>query len=89
MDKLVLALNPVTMKIVNVLLVGLVLALGGCLDNPTIDQEIADKCDISVSDYQRAEASLSKAHDGVSLHAGRCRFTRTSNGVIEGTVVDK
>jgi hypothetical protein len=75
------------MKIANTLLVGLVLALGGCLYNPTIDQEIADKCDISLSDFQHAEAALSKGHDGMSLHAGRCRLTRTSQGVTEGTVV--
>lgn len=76
------------MRISNLLAVGPLLTLGGCLYNPTIDQEIADMCGISVSDYQRAEATLDKGPAGMSLRAGRCRLTRTSAGVTEGTVVD-
>ena len=68
-------------------LVALVLALGGCLA-PTIDQEIADKCGISQSDYQRAETMLENGSDGMSLRLGRCRLTRRSIGTTEGVVVD-
>ncbi len=77
------------MKIANTLLVGPVLVLGGCFYNPTIDQEVADKCYISVSAYEQADATLDKGHDGMSLRAGRCQFTRTSKGVFEVAVVDK
>ena len=82
------ALHPVAMKIANTLLIGLALALGGCLYNPTIDQEIADKCDISPSDYQRAEAALDRGRDGMALRAGRCRLTRTAKGETEVTMLD-
>lgn len=70
------------------LVVGLMLPLSACLNNQTIDEEIAGKCGISVSEYQRAEASLDTGHDGMAIHAGHCCLTRTSKGVIEGTVVD-
>lgn len=76
------------MKVANIQLVGLALASGGCLYNPTINQEIADKCGISVGDYQRAETALDKGQDGMSLRAGQCRLTRSSKGVIEGVVVN-
>ena len=76
------------MKIRDALLIGLTLMLGGCLYNPTIDQEIADKCGISLNDYQRAEAALDEASEGMSLRSGRCRLTRTSDGETEGIVTD-
>jgi len=76
------------MKVAHIQLVGLALASGGCLYNPTINQEVADKCGISVGDYQRAETTLDKGQDGMSLRAGKCRFTRSSKGVIEGVVVN-
>ena len=64
------------------------LPLSACLNNQTIDEEIAGKCGISVSEYHRAESSLDAGHNGMSIHAGRCRLTRTSKDVIEGTVID-
>jgi hypothetical protein len=54
--------------------------------NPTIDEEIAGKCGLSESEYQRAEAILDKGHDGMSIRAGRCRLTRKSKDVTEGSV---
>ena len=75
------------MRIAHALFVVPAVAVSGYLYNPSIDQEIADKCGISVSDEQRAEAALDKGRDGSSLRAGQCRLTRTSKGVIDGIVV--
>ena len=88
LDLLVSALHRVVMQIARKPLIGIALTLGGCFYNPTIDQEIAGKCDISETDYQHAEATLDKGRDGMSLRAGKCRLTRASKGVVEGTVVD-
>jgi hypothetical protein len=70
------------------LVVGLMLPLSACLNNQTIDEEIAGKCGISVAEYQRAEASLGADVDGKSINAGQCRLTRTSKGTTEGTIID-
>ena len=66
----------------------LALLLSACFYNPTIEEEIAGKCSISVSEYQKAEDDLAAGQNGMSIHAGRCRLTRTSKGVTEGTVID-
>jgi len=70
------------------LVVSLALPLSACLNNPTIDEEIAGRCGISVSDYQRIEAGLDAGRDGMTVHAGHCSLTRTAKGITEGTVVD-
>jgi len=77
-----------SMKCFKSLTICMSLLLTACLNNPTIDEEIAGKCAISVAEYQRYEAVLDKSHEGMSLRAGRCRLTRTSKDAIEGTVVD-
>ncbi|MGK6321356.1 hypothetical protein [Sphingomonas sp. DT-204] len=69
-------------------LASLTLPLTACLNNPTIDEEIAGRCGISVNEYQRIEANLDAGDDGISVHAGRCRLSRTAKGITEGTVVD-
>jgi len=68
--------------------VGLMLPLSACLNNQTIEEEIAGKCGISVAEYQRAEASLDAGVDGRSINAGHCRLTRTSKGTTEGAIID-
>jgi hypothetical protein len=88
MDNNSSALQPVAMKSLHALAAVLVLPLSACLNNPTIDEEIADKCGISVAEYQKADASLARSHDGASLQAGRCRLTRRTKDVTDGTVVD-
>ena len=87
LDRTVSALHRVTMKAANTPLVALVLTLGGCFAQ-TIDQEIADRCGISESDYKRAEVTLENGRDGMTLRAGRCRLTRKSKDTTEGVVVD-
>ena len=62
------------------------LALAACFYNPTIDEEIADKCGVSVSDYQKAQATLDELPIGTSRHVGRCTLTHTKKGVTEGIV---
>jgi hypothetical protein len=68
--------------------IGLTFLLSACLNNPTIDEEIAARCGISIGEYQSVEAKLDKSHDGASVVAGQCRLTRTTKNVIEGTVID-
>ena len=62
------------------------LPLSACFYNPTIGEEIAGKCGVSVREYKRADRHLNAAQDGASIRAGRCRLTRKSKDVIEGTV---
>lgn len=76
------------MKNPAMLIVSFTLILGACLKNPTIDEEIAEKCSITVSEYQDAETKLNASHDGASIHAGHCRLTRISKDFIEGKVID-
>jgi hypothetical protein len=71
------------------LVVAIMLPLSACLNNQSIDDEIASKCGISVNVYKRAEASLDAGHDGMSLHAGRCRLTRTTEDVVTVTVINE
>jgi hypothetical protein len=56
--------------------------------NPTIEQEVAGRCRSSVSEYQKAEASLGASSDGTSVRVGGCRLKRESNEVIKGEVGD-
>jgi hypothetical protein len=70
------------------LLFGLMFQLSGCLNNPTIDEEIAEKCDLSVDEYRSAQVKLDASQDGASMLVGHCRLTRTSKDVIEGTIVN-
>ena len=74
------------MKAAHSLIIVFATALGGCIDNRTIDQEIADKCGLSEAEYQHAEAALDKGHDGLSIHVGRCRLTRSSKDVTDGVI---
>jgi hypothetical protein len=76
------------MRNARALIVGLMVPLSACLNNPTIEEEIAEKCGVSVNDYERAEATLDKGHDGMSVRVGRCRLTRTAEGITDGTIVD-
>lgn len=71
--------------VARIFLLGLLGGLSAC--NPTIDEEIAGKCGISVSEYQKAEVALDAGRDGMSVHAGRCRLTRSAKGVTEGTII--
>ena len=86
MDNKPSTLQPLAMKSFHALVTFLMLPLSACLNNPTIDEKIADKCGISVAEYQKADASLQ--HDGASLRAGRCRLTRRTKDVTDGSVVD-
>lgn len=70
------------------LTISLMFLLSGCLNNPTIDEEVAERCGISVREYQSAEEKLNASRDGVSLLAGHCRLTRTTKDTIEGTVIE-
>jgi len=65
-------------------LLGLLGGVSAC--NPSIQEEISSTCGISEAAYQQAEAALEKGHDGMSIRAGRCRLTRKSRGVTEGSV---
>ncbi|MFC3440218.1 hypothetical protein ACFOKF_03225 [Sphingobium rhizovicinum] len=76
------------MKNFAILSVGPIFLLSACLNNPTIDEEIAGRCGISVGEYQNVESKLNRSRDGASVLAGHCRLTRTAKDVIEGTVID-
>ncbi len=76
------------MKNPAMLILSFTLILSACLKNPTIDEEITEKCSITVSEYRDAETKLNASSDGASIHAGHCRLTRTSKDVIEGQVID-
>lgn len=88
MDRLDFVLHDKRMRSPKPLIACLSLLLSACFDNPTIEEEIAGKCSISVSEYQKAEHDLAAGQNGMSVHVGRCSLTRTSNGVTEGTVID-
>lgn len=62
------------------------LLLSGYFNNPTIEQEIADKCGISVDAYKDAQAALDKRSTGASTRVGRCTLKRASNETTEGVV---
>jgi hypothetical protein len=68
--------------------ISLTFLLSGCLNNPTIEEDIAERCGITVSEYQSADEKLEASRDGASLLAGHCRLTRTSKDTIEGTVIE-
>lgn len=60
--------------------------LTGCFSNPTIEEEIADKCGVSVGDYQTAQVALDSGPLGASRKVGRCTLKQTSEGVTDGTI---
>ena len=72
------------MDIRNLVVTSLILLVGGCLNNPTIDQEIARKCGISVGEYRRIESELKTHRDTAPVHAGKCFLKRTNDGNIKG-----
>jgi hypothetical protein len=65
-----------------------ILLLGGCFNNPTIDEELAQTCSVSVRQIQDAQASLERQSIGSVMNVGGCRLSLTSEKVISGSVIE-
>ena len=87
LDRLRPVLHNPSMRSATVPIAVLTFSLSACLYNPTISEEIAEKCGLSVNEYERIEASLFAGQVGVAVRGGKCRLTRTGRDTIEGTII--